>query len=66
MKRRELLVLPLAAATFAALARGEALARPPRVGYVWIGGAGGANKSLGGLRRGFADLGYVVWQLDAR
>ncbi len=62
MKRRELIVLLGGALLgWPRMARTQPSA-VPRVGYVWAGIRGTDGTAPKGLRRGLADLGYVVGQ----
>jgi putative tryptophan/tyrosine transport system substrate-binding protein len=59
MKRRELIIFLGGAVLGWPRAARTQQSAVPRVGYVWVG-ARGTDGSTAGLRRGLADLGYVV------
>ena len=60
MKRRNLIILLGGAVLGWPRAARTQQSAVPRVGYVWAGARGTEGSGTRGLRRGFADLGYVV------
>jgi putative ABC transport system substrate-binding protein len=57
MRRRDFIAA--LAAVLSSAGMGRAQDKVPRLGYLWIGAAGSDGATLGGLRRGLAELGYV-------
>src|SRR5258708_13034380 len=60
MKRRELIILLGGAVLGWPRAARTQQSAVPRVGYVWAGARGTDGSAAAGLRRGLADVGYVV------
>jgi putative ABC transport system substrate-binding protein len=61
MKRREFITLlgGAAAGNWPLAVRAQQAAKPARLGYIWIGSKGSEHSTLGGLRQGLSDLGYI-------
>jgi ABC-type uncharacterized transport system substrate-binding protein len=62
VKRRAFITVLIGAAAALVPAPAPAQARLPRLGYLWIGSQGTDGPTLGGLRAGLADHGYIEGQ----